>query len=131
MSVLEVGYLGGERYDIEVRGHHLAVDQPAEAGGEDFAPTPVELFVASLAGCIAYYAGRYLARHGFDRKGLVVRAGYTMAGDRPARVAAIRVAVHPPDGFPAERVAALTAVVKRCTVHNSLEQPPDVVVRVN
>jgi putative redox protein len=131
MSLIEVGYLGGECYEIEVRGHRIQVDQPADAGGEDLGPTPVEMFVASLAGCVAYYAGRYLARHGFDRKGLVVRAGYTMAGDRPARVAAIRVAVHPPDGFPAERVAALTAVAKRCTLHNSLEQPPDLVVRVN
>jgi putative redox protein len=131
-GILEVGWAGGEQYWIDVRGHKFAVDQPVDAGGTDSAPTPTELFVASLTGCVAFYAGRYLTRHGFDRTGLTVRAGYTMADRhaRPARVAAIRVVVHPPAGFPAERVPALTAVVKRCTVHNTLADPPDVAVWV-
>jgi putative redox protein len=49
-----------------------------------------------------------------------------MATDRPARVAAIRITVRVPDGFPAERRAALAAVAFHCTVHNSLTTPPEV-----
>jgi len=130
VEMLEVNHRGGERYEIEVRGHRVTVDQPATSGGTDQAPTPTELFVVSLASCVAFYAGRYLTRHGFHRDGLQVRAGFRMAADRPARVAAIRIIVRPPTGFPADRVAALTAVVNHCTVHNSLAQPPEVVVRV-
>jgi putative redox protein len=130
VELLEVAYRGGEHYEIGVRGHRIAVDQPVAAGGADRAPTPTELFVASLAACVAYYAGRYLTRHGFDRDGMQVRAGFGMAADRPARVAWIRIVVHPPAGFPAERVPALTAVASHCTVHNSLSDPPRVDVRV-
>ncbi|MGW6316562.1 OsmC family protein [Streptomyces sp. NPDC055099] len=122
---VEVVHVRGDVYGVEVRGHHLAVDQPVDSGGSDSAPTPVELFVASLATCVAHYAGRYLDRHAFDRDGLTVDARYTMATDRPARVASVALRVNAP-GVPPERVAGLLAVVQHCTVHNSLEHPPDV-----
>ncbi|BEL05949.1 hypothetical protein Q0Z83_041400 [Actinoplanes sichuanensis] len=127
---VDVGHLDGDTYQIRVRGHHLTVDQPADAGGTDKAPTPTELFAASLAACVAFYAGRYLHRHGYDRTGLRVRAEFDMATDRPARVTAIRVTVQPPAGFPAERLPALTAVAGHCTVHNTLTHPPAVTVTV-
>jgi uncharacterized OsmC-like protein len=115
---------GGEAYEIAVRGHRILVDQPADAGGQDTAPTPTELFVASLASCVAFYAGRYLTRHGYSRTGLAVEAQFDLATDRPARVAAVRLTLHVPADLPAERWAALRAVAAHCTVHNSLSQPP-------
>ena len=127
---VSVGHIDGDVYEIHVRGHRLMVDQPVEAGGTDKAPTPTELFAASLAACVAFYAGRYLDRHGYDRTGLRVHADFDMATDRPARVAAIRVGVQPPAGFPGERIPALAAVAGHCTVHNSLEHPPAVTVTV-
>src|SRR6266487_881406 len=127
---VDVDFLDGEAYEIQVRGHRVRVDQPADLGGDDRAPTPTELFVGSLAACVAFYAGRYLTRHGFGRDGLAVYADFDMATDRPARVAAIRIAVRVPDGFPAERRAALTAVAARCTVHNSLTTKPEIAVTV-
>ena len=127
---VSVGHIDGDVYEIQVRGHHLIVDQPVEAGGTDKAPTPTELFAASLAACVAFYAGRYLDRHGDDRTGLRVHTDFDMATDRPARVAAIRVSVHPPAGFPVERIPALTAVAGHCTVHNSLVRAPKVTVSV-
>jgi putative redox protein len=125
---MDVRFVAGEAYEVTVRGHRLVVDQPAEAGGQDAAPTPTELFVASLATCVAFYAGRYLTRHGYGRDGLAVSAGYDMASDRPTRVGAIRLTVHVPAGLPPERWAALRAVVSHCTVHNSLASPPPVAI---
>jgi len=96
-AAADVGYLRGEAYEIRVGDHRIRVDQPAHAGGEDTAPTPTELFVGSLAACVAFYAGRYLTRHGYDRDGLAVHADFTMATDRPPRVAAIHMTVQVPD----------------------------------
>jgi putative redox protein len=127
-ETMNVNYDGGERYEITVRGHRVLVDQPVTAGGEDLAPTPTELFVASLAGCVAFYAGRYLTRHGLSREGLGVAVTYRMAADRPARVTGIHLTVHVPDALPTQRWPALQAVVEHCTVHNSLSNPPAVQV---
>jgi putative redox protein len=130
VSHVDVTYLDGEAYEIGVRNHRMRVDQPERDGGADQAATPTELFVGSLAACVAFYAGRYLARHGFDREGLHVHADFTMATDRPARVIGIRVTVRPPADFPADRVPAMLAVASHCTVHNSITNEPDITISV-
>jgi uncharacterized OsmC-like protein len=127
---MDVEFRSGESYDVTVRGHRFAVDQPVDVGGDDSAPTPTELFVASLATCVAFYAGRYLTRHGYPRDGLGVSASFRMSDDRPARVTAIRLTVRVPDGLPPARLPAFRAVVSHCTVHNSLADPPAVDIEV-
>jgi uncharacterized OsmC-like protein len=127
---VDIDFLDGEAYDIRVRDHRVLVDQPPEAGGTDRAPTPTELFVGSLAACVAFYAGRYLSRHGHDRHGFTVHADFDMATDRPARVAAIRIAVRVPDDLSEQRRAALAAVASHCTVGNTLAIQPYVTVAV-
>ena len=125
---LDVRFVAGESYEAGVRGHRILVDQPADAGGSDTAPTPTELFVVSLATCVAFYAGRYLSRHGYSRDGLAVSVSYEMATGRPARVSGVRLTVHVPPDLPAQRWPALQAVVSHCTVHNSITTPPAVAI---
>lgn len=48
---------GGDAYRLAIRGHTVLVDQPTDAGGDDRGPTPTELLVAALAGCVAFDAG--------------------------------------------------------------------------
>jgi putative redox protein len=129
-SRVEVSYLGGESYAVATRGHALLTDQPATAGGADAAMTPTELFVASLSSCVAFYAGRYLARHGLDRSGLHVTAAFTTATDRPARVGKVKLTLQVPCGMPPGREAALLAVASHCTVHNTLRQAPEVAIEL-
>ncbi|MDF3301495.1 OsmC family protein [Streptomyces tropicalis] len=116
---VEAVHLTGDVYAVHTRGHVLTVDQPTSDGGEDTAPTPVELLVASVASCVAHYAGRFLDRHGISRDGLRVDARHRMAEGRPARVTAITVTVHAP-ALPPDRVPAFRAVVSHCTVTNTL-----------
>ncbi|WP_326592815.1 OsmC family protein [Streptomyces sp. NBC_01294] len=123
---LDVVHVEGDAYAVAVRGHRILVDQPVDAGGKDTAPTPTELFAASLATCVAFYAGRYLLRHGLPREGLRVRTEFTMAADRPARVATVRIVIVPPPELPERRRAGLLAVASGCTVHNTLHRPPEV-----
>jgi putative redox protein len=130
MTQLEVGYVAGEAYEIAIRGHRVVVDQPADAGGADAAPTPTELFVASLASCVAFYAGRYLTRHGYSRTGLTVSASFEFASDRPSRVGQIRMAVKVPTDLPESRWPALAAVAGHCTVHNTMNNAPHVSIEL-
>mgnify|MGYP003447230871 FL=1 len=127
MSTTTVKYLDGDRFAIGIRGHTVTVDQPLADGGEDSAPTPTELLVASLAPCVAFYARRYLAPHRLPTTGLSVTADHTMR-TRPARVADVRVDIQFPDGVPTERHDALLAVASHCTVHNTLTDHPTVTI---
>ena len=120
-----VGYQQGDRFEITVRHHVLHADQPVPDGGDDSAPTPTELFVVSLASCVAFYARRFLARHELPATGLSVTAEFEMA-TRPTRVGDIDLTIHLPDAVPDDKRPALLAVASHCTVHNTLEQPPSV-----
>jgi uncharacterized OsmC-like protein len=126
MNRMRIEHEEGDRYRVRVRGHELLIDQSLEDGGGDAGPTPTELFVAGLASCVAFYAGRFLRRHGLPTEGLAVDCSFAFAEDRPARVGKVAIVVHLPEGFPEERRNALRAVVEHCTVHNSLRQPPEV-----
>ncbi|MGD0321248.1 MAG: OsmC family protein [Acidimicrobiales bacterium] len=126
---IEVTHDGGDRFGIAIRRHVLSVDQPVGDGGDDTAPTPTELFIASLASCVAFYVRRFLVRHGLPTDELSVTAEFNMAG-RPSRVGEIDLRVHVADEVPSERRDALLAVASHCTVQNTLEQPPQVNIHV-
>ncbi len=127
-ATIVVRYLAGDRLGISVRGHQLGADQPLEGGGEDTAPTPTELFLASLAGCVAFYAERFLRRHGLATEGLLVACDWAWARD-PARVGEIEIKVEAP-GLALEHYQAFSRVIERCPIHNTLRQPPEVRFRV-
>jgi uncharacterized OsmC-like protein len=124
---LEVRHEDGDRFLIRIRGHDLVVDQP-ETG--DVGPTPTELFVAGLASCVAFYAGRFCERHGIDPSGLGVECTWAFSEDRPARVGSIGLRLRLPLGFPSTKLERLRAVVEHCTVHNSIVRAPRVEIEL-
>jgi putative redox protein len=126
--MIAVTYAGGDRLRIDVRGHELGADQPVEDGGEDTAPTPTELFLASLTACVAFYAERFLRRHTLSTEGLKVSCSYGWATN-PNRVGEINLTVEAP-GITAAKREAFTRVIEHCTVHNTLEHPPEVRILV-
>ena len=123
---LDVVSIGGDRHRISVRGHELIVDQPCDAGGEDAGPTPTDLFVASLASCVAHYARRGLGSGG---EGPTVHCSWTMSESPPWRVASIAIEVQLPLNTTAARQEAVRRAIGHCTVHNSLQSPPAISIR--
>jgi putative redox protein len=123
---IAVTHLSGDRFAVQVRGHRLEVDQPMADGGQDAGPTPTELFAASLAACVGFYAERFLRRHGLEPDRLRVDCHATMSTDRPARVAAVALRIGGLPELPSNRRDALLAVVEHCTVHNSIRQAPTI-----
>jgi putative redox protein len=122
---LRVEHQGRDRFRIMLRQHTVSVDQPAADGGEDSAPTPTELFVASLVACVAFFARRFLTRRGISVAGLAVNADFSMAS-HPSRVGAVTLRLELAERLSPEQEAALLQFASRCTVHNSLQRPPDV-----
>ena len=129
MMPMSVTHDGGDRFSIATRNHVVHVDQPEPDGGSDTAPTPTELFVASLAACVAFYARRYLKRHALPEQGLTVTA-QAESGTKPSRVASMTITLTLPEGVPADKREALLAVASHCTVHNTLQHTPEVLMQL-
>ena len=66
MRQVTVRALNDHAYAVEVdntRGHVFVSDKPPDSGGEDLGPTPQELLIASLGGCVAITLRMYAERH--------------------------------------------------------------------
>jgi len=120
-STIRVRHLGDAQFSILTRHHELVVDQPFEGGGENLGPTPTELFVASLASCVAFYGRGFLHARGLaDRVDVDARWSLELG---PTRVGRIDITIDAP-AVPRERLDAFRRAIEHCTVHNSLHDPP-------
>jgi uncharacterized OsmC-like protein len=119
----------GVRFSAQIRQHRVAVDQPARAGGEDTAPTPIELLGASLGTCIAFYVQQYLRARSLPFEGLRVEVQQHSAKD-PARIGWFEARVILPGDLPAHHLELLDRVARSCPAHGTLVHGADVDVRL-
>ena len=127
---LTATYRDGTRYDIVSGKHRIITDQAVKDGGQDAGMSPVELFVGSVAGCVAYFVGQFCGRHGIPRDGLAVDAEWTMA-ENPHRVGRIDIGIHLPHRISAEQKERLLKVAHGCTVHQSIAVTPNIGIKLN
>ncbi len=121
--------VGGEAFEVSVRGHTVRTDQPVGSGGADSAPTPLELMSVSLAGCVALYAQRFCATRGLDARGLAVEVNPVWKSE-PGRIGRFDVLLHLPSTIPELHHAAIQAVARTCPVHHTLTHAPEIAVEV-
>lgn len=57
---------------IKTGNHNIVIDEPPGFGGEDSAPSPVAMLLASLAGCINAIGQWVAGEMGFKIKGLFI-----------------------------------------------------------
>ena len=110
---------GTYRHMIDVRSHHVSVDEPLEAGGDDTAPSPQELLAASLASCTAITIEMYAARKGWDLGYVEVECEYTPAERGcPTKFDLI---MRLPEDAGDEQVERLKVIAAKCPVHRTLD----------
>ncbi|TAL66128.1 MAG: osmotically inducible protein C, partial [Bacteroidetes bacterium] len=52
---MEITFDGGKVVTAHTHGHSIRTDQPSENGGGNTAPTPFDLFLASIGTCAGIY----------------------------------------------------------------------------
>jgi len=127
---LTATFHGGTRYDIASGKHRIVTDQTVEDGGQDAGMSPVDLFVGSVASCVAYFVGQFCARHDISRDGLTIEANWAMA-EQPHRVGHIDIGIHLPHRMTAEQKERLLKVAHGCTVHQSIAVTPTIGITLN
>ena len=124
-----VEHLGGTQFEIKARHHSLISDQPLESGGFDEGMTPPELLLASLGSCAAYYVAQYLRRDFLAPEGTRVRV-FAEKAQSPARLAHFRIEVDVPVALDKSHEEGIERAVHHCLVHNTLLNPPQIVLDV-
>jgi putative redox protein len=110
---------GKFRHMIDVREHHVSIDEPLDQGGQDSAPSPQEMLAASLASCTAVTMEMYAQRKGWDLGYVEVECSYTPAERGcPTR---FDLVLRLPEDAPDEQVERLKIIAAKCPVHRTLD----------
>ena len=114
-----VTHTTGTRFSIKIRSHEILVDQTLKGGGEDTAPTPIELLGAALGSCIAYYVNQFLTTRDLPASGMRVEV-IQLKASNPSRVESFTVRLVLPEGIPEHLMPVIQRVIHTCPVHNTL-----------
>jgi putative redox protein len=114
---------------IEVSGHHLFGDEPAEREGRNLGPTPFDLLTAALGQCTAMTVRWYARQQGWPLEHVSVEVEHEKAAvdGYPGKIDVFRKTVTVAGAcLTEEQRAKLVAVAARCPIQKSLEGPKQI-----
>jgi ribosomal protein S12 methylthiotransferase accessory factor len=123
---MTVSFAGGRRVVASYDGFEIATDQPEKAGGCGSAPEPFDLFLASLATCVAFYVLRFCQKRDIPTDGVRVIQSWQRDGKGRIETIAIRIEVQ--EDFPEKYHGALVRAADQCSVKKTILAPPEFVV---
>jgi len=124
---IEVNFPGNKRVDAQVGGFTVHTDQSPRQGGDGSAPSPFDLFLASLATCAGIYMLSFMQERELNTEGAaVVLHAEREEGTRMIRE--IKMELLLPPSFPEKYRAAVLRAVDLCAVKKHLAEPPAILL---
>jgi len=121
---MEIRFVGGQKVASDYNGFTVHTDQSAKDGGDNSAPTPSDLFFASLGTCSGLYALRFCENRKINTEDLRISLEF-QSHPRTHMVEKIIFKINLPPNFPEKYTSALIKSMNLCYVKKHLEQPPD------
>lgn len=118
---------GGRRVDAQLGGHLVRTDQPRDNGGEDSAPAPFGLFLASIGTCAGIFVQGFCQKRGlpFERIRILERPSWAADGS----LSGVDLDIQVPPDFPEKYRDALVRVADQCSVKKAIAAQPRFAVR--
>ena len=124
--LIDVTFPGGLKVDAQIAGHAVQTDQRERNGGGGTAPPPFDLFLASIATCMGFYALRFCQQRNIDSAGLQLSLE-TEKDPETKMISLIRTSLQLPADFPPKYVRAIERSMDQCTVKKHMMDPPQFV----
>jgi ribosomal protein S12 methylthiotransferase accessory factor len=121
--MIEITFDGGKVVTAHSHGHIIKTDQPVHSGGQNSAPSPFELFLASIGTC----TGIYVKAFGDNRKiptdniKIIQSSEYDEETGLPV---SIKLDIKLPPDFPDKYKEAVISVAELCKVKKAIASPP-------
>jgi len=120
---MEVYFPGNKKVFAKYGDHVIETDQPVRAGGDGTAPTPFDLFMASLATCAGIFVLGFLQQRGLPTED----ARVLLHADRDPEthlVKKVSLQIKLAAGFPEKYRDAVIRAADQCSVKRHLDDPP-------
>jgi len=122
---MEIHLPGGKRVEAKHRGFTIQTDQPEPAGGENGAPSPFDLFLASLGTCAGFYVLTFCQKRNIPTDKIRLSLE-TTRNDETRMLERVSIHVDLPSDFPERYVDACVRAAEQCTVKKHLQSPPHI-----
>ncbi|MCX6584132.1 MAG: OsmC family protein [Candidatus Aminicenantes bacterium] len=123
MNEMRIYFPGGKKVYADYKGFTHKTDQPVHAEGEGSAPSPFELFLASLGTCAGFYVLGFCRNRGIDTQG--IELVQSLEVDPETRMAAkVNLEIKLPPSFPEKYKSAVIQSAGLCAVKKHMEKPP-------
>jgi putative redox protein len=121
--MMEITFDEGKVVTAHSHGHVIKTDQPVQSGGQNSAPSPFELFLASIGTCAGIYVKSFCDNRNIPTNNIKIiqSADYDEETGLPVN---IRLDIKLPPDFPDKYKEAVISVAELCKVKKSMASPP-------
>ncbi len=118
-----------QKVDAHYRGFVIQTDQPVKMGGNESAPSPFDLFLASIGTCAGYYVQSFCRQRKISTDG--IRLEQIMHVDEAIRmIGEIEIRIFLPDDFPEQYKKSVVKAAEACAVKKHISNAPEFVVKI-
>lgn len=120
---MEIILEDGKKVNAKLNGKIIKTDQPFEVGGEDSAPAPFDLFLASIGTCAGFYVKVFCKKRDIPTDN--IKLIQTMEYDEATHmVGKIKIDIKLPPDFPEKYKDAVINAANLCAVKKHIHTPP-------
>lgn len=120
---MEITFDGGKIITAHHRGFAITTDQPSTNGGKGTAPSPFDLYLASIGTCAAVYVKSFCDNRQLNTDGIKVTQK-TIFSDETGLPVKLTIDIQLPPDFPEKYRQSLINVAELCKVKKSIANPP-------
>jgi ribosomal protein S12 methylthiotransferase accessory factor len=120
---MEVVFPGGKKVNALYKGFIIETDQPEHDGGGGSAPSPFDLFLASIGTCVGFYVLSFCQERRIPTAGLKLNL-QAERNQETGLIGKIGIEIGLPPEFPEKYKEAVKRAAELCTVKKHLESPP-------
>jgi ribosomal protein S12 methylthiotransferase accessory factor len=126
-SKFNITFDGNKKVSAHFREFTIHTDQPEHGGGENTAPSPFELFLASIGTCAGFYVASFCQSRSIPTGNIsIVQTNFR--NDTTHMVEKITLDIILPADFPEKYKAAVIKAADTCMVKKHLVSPPEIIV---
>ena len=120
---MEIIFEGGKVVTAHAHGHIIKTDQTVEQGGENSAPSPFDLFLASIGTCAGIYVKSFCDNRKIPTDN--IRVIQTTTFDKETTLPVdITIDIKLPPDFPEKYKESVVNVAALCKVKKAIANPP-------
>lgn len=121
-AYMEIVFPGGKKVNALFKQFTIQTDQHKANGGDESAPTPFELFQASMGTCAGIYVLEFFQTRGLSTEGLRIMLHREIDSERK-KISKMTLEIVLPKGFPEKYLKAVIRAAEQCSVARTLADP--------